>query len=208
MTSIDEIISSHLAQALRPFESPSLRPLKLSFNVHRRRDRLDFAFILSGRVPTDLDSLVLHQAREPLARKRCDELWKGTCLELFVGAADGQGYLELNMAPSGDWNIYVFDRYRTAMRPASDPLPPLVNTAVSLQGDVVEFHGSLRTSASSVPANVVRGGEVQNVLNSPGLVMGATAVLEYKTGEKEYWALAHSGEKPDFHLRESFRLIL
>jgi hypothetical protein len=36
------------------------------------------------------------------------------------------------------------------------------------------------------------------------VVLGATAVVEYRDGTKDYWALAHKGEKPDFHVRESF----
>ncbi len=29
--------------------------------------------------------------------------------------------------------------------------------------------------------------------------LGLSAVLEEKDGTKSYWALAHGGEKPDFH---------
>jgi len=29
-------------------------------------------------------------------------------------------------------------------------------------------------------------------------------VIKLKNGEKSYWALAHRGKQPDFHLRESF----
>jgi hypothetical protein len=201
----EEIISSHTAQALKPFQSASLRPLKLVFNVKRLKDRLDFVFILSSRVPTDMESLVLSDPSEPMMRKRRDELWKSTCLEIFVGSSQGAGYLELNMAPSGDWNLYAFDQYRTAMRPAQNPHPPLVKMVRSASGDAIEFHGSLKKAADSQGKNPC---DIHELLSSPGLVMGATAVLEYKTGEREYWALAHAGEKPDFHLRESFRLAL
>lgn len=200
MKSLDEILAAHAAQALRPFQTQSQRPLKLIFNIERRRHSLDFAFVLSGRIPADLQALAVPEAQEPVLRRRRDELWKNTCFEIFVGSADHPSYLEMNLSPSGDWNVYAFDKYRTAMRPASDSHPPLVRFERAQSGDVYEWHGSLRPTDA--------GGELRQLLSSPGLVMGATAVLEYKTGEREYWALVHAGQQPDFHLRESFRLPL
>jgi len=200
MKPLDEILAAHVAQALRPFQAQAQRALKLVFNVERRRHSLDFTFVLSGRRPVDLQALAMPEAQEPRLRQRRDELWKNTCFEIFVGSADEPSYIEMNLSPSGDWNVYAFDQYRTAMRPAQDPHPPLLRFERTQVGDVYEWHGSLRPADSS--------GELRQLLNSPGLVMGATAVLEYKTGEREYWALVHAGQQPDFHLRESFRLPL
>lgn len=200
MKSLDEILAAHVAQALRPFQAQAQRALKLVFNIERRRHSLDFTFVLSGRRPVDLQALAMPEAQEPRLRQRRDELWKNTCFEIFVGSTDEPSYIEMNLSPSGDWNVYAFDQYRTAMRPAQDPHPPLLRVERTQVGDVYEWHGSLRPVDSS--------GELRQLLNSPGLVMGATAVLEYKTGEREYWALVHAGRQPDFHLRESFRLPL
>lgn len=203
MSRLDEILAAHVAQALRPFHSPAQRSLKLHFNVERRRHSLDFAFVLSGRMPTDLESLVVPEPHEVLMRRRRDELWKNTCFEIFVGSAENPAYLEMNLSPSGDWNVYAFAKYRSQMRPVSDSQPPLIKVERVASGDTYEWHGSLR------PTDVVGGeGELGELLRSPGLVLGATAVLEYKSGEREYWALAHAGGQPDFHLRESFRLPL
>ncbi len=206
MKILDTIIAAHRAQALRPFQSPALRPLKLVFNIERLRDRLDFSFVLSGRVPADIESLVVPDMREPLLRKRQDELWKSTCLEVFVASVERHSYLEMNLSPSGDWNLYAFDKYRAGMRPASDPHPPMLKMEPSASGDTLAWHGALRIQEFGGHANLE--GELSEILASPGLVIGATAVLEYKSGEREYWALAHAGTQPDFHLRESFRLPL
>jgi hypothetical protein len=32
-------------------------------------------------------------------------------------------------------------------------------------------------------------------------MMGVTAVMNLQAGQMEYWALQHSGKKPDFHRR-------
>jgi hypothetical protein len=203
MRASDEILSHHLAQALRPFGmdappgSGPERRVRLIFSVHRLRNRIDFNFILSGRVAADLAKIVIPDVLGSGDRRRRDELWKSTCLEVFIGRADRSSYLELNLSPSGDWNLYAFEKYRAGMRAATLPMPPLTRVERAVSGDMIAWHGSLSG-----------GAELDELLVSPGLVMNATAVLEYRSGEQEYWALAHAGEKPDFHHRESFRLSL
>src|SRR5580692_817066 len=58
--------------------------------------------------------------RVPLsgAGGRADALWKHTCFEAFVAAADAPGYHEFNFSPSFDWAIYRFSAYREGMSPA------------------------------------------------------------------------------------------
>ena len=128
--------------------------------------------------------------------RRRDEIWQSTCLEVFVGRVDRDAYFELNLCPSGDWNIYAFDKYRSGMRPADQIEAPLIRIDRELGGDVLAWQGRLR------------GGGFRDLLSAPGLVMNATAVMEYRTGAREFWALAHPGEKPDFHLRAGFCLAL
>lgn len=201
MRSFSEILSHHPAQALRPFTERSLAPhLKLLFSVFRNKSGLDFNFTLTGRVPNDLAQLVIPPLAEANVRRRRDELWNHTCLEIFVGDAASSTYVELNLSPSGDWNVYGFDGYRLGMRPLSDAHAPLARMEVAHSGDSMTWHAHLRASAASGP--------IEALLGARALVLGAASVLEYQTGEREYWALVHSGEKPDFHLRESFRLPL
>jgi hypothetical protein len=201
----------HSLQILKPFEdSKALRHLKLSFAVRKFRDRLDFDFVLTGRSPVDIATVVLpgvglgflSQAGSSIKSvERRHELWKSTCLEVFFGPVDQSSYFELNLAPSGDWNVYQFDAYRTGFREHPGLNLTLKKTTQSQNGDSVTWHLSLEGRAMS-------GDDPLKVLLTQGLVMGASAVMEYTSGEKEYWALIHAGPKPDFHLRESFRLIL
>lgn len=188
-----------MTHALHPF-AESLRHLKTTVTVERKPHGLDFSFVLMGARPVDLGEVVLRPLLDPRSRSRRDEIWKGTCLELFVGPSDGRNYVELNLCPSGDWNAYAFDNYRQGMRQLEDVEPPLVSHSTSPIGDHHIWTARLSSNQT--------GGELERILASPSLVLSATAVIEYQDGVREYWALTHSGEKPDFHIRESFRLAL
>src|SRR5574341_2585937 len=89
---------------------------------------LAFIYVLKG----DLDRL---RIPPPGPRRRTDELWRHTCFEAFVGVKGVAAYREFNFAPSGEWAVYAFQRYRTdgqfvdegpapqiAMRATSDSL--------------------------------------------------------------------------------------
>ena len=188
--------------SLRPFPThqPSEPRFKLNFNVSRSPSGLDFSFGLVAQTPADLDAIVIPERASSPDRK--DELWKSTCLEIFFGPEGGREYLEMNLCPSGNWNLYSFRSYREGMKLAEDGHAPLVTIEKSPRGDEKTWVGRLRLHPDLAPA------ELAATLASRSLVMGATAVIEYKNGHREYWAIAHAGEKPDFHLRESFRLIL
>lgn len=41
-----------------------------------------------------------------------------------------------------------------------------------------------------------------------GLQIGLAAVLEHDDGALSHWALQHSTERPDFHVRDSFAVHL
>jgi hypothetical protein len=192
----------HAALGLHPFaETEASRRLKLSFSVGRTASEIRFSFVLSGGRPVDVANLVLPGRSADGVVRRRDELWKSTCFEVFVGPVDDHSYLELNLCPSGDWNVYAFDAYRSGMRPAGDARAPSVAFEASSSGDHLIW-------TSTMAATGALAGEVGEMLASPALVLSATAVLEYQSGEREYWALVHAGEKPDFHLRESFRVAL
>ncbi len=196
------ILSRHGGQSLRPFaETPDSSSLKLLFGIERKTTCLDFSFHLTGRGGADLEKLVIPASKPIEDRVRRDELWKNTCLEIFVGAAGKTSYLELNLCPSGDWNVYAFDDYRVGMRTVAGVASPLVKHEASLNKD--SFTWTARLAAEALP-----NPEVEALLASRDLVMGVTAVLEYRSGVREYWALWHAGTKPDFHLRESFKLAL
>jgi hypothetical protein len=84
----------------------------------RQAGRLELSWRLAG----DLDALVLPDPSE--TRRRCDGLWQTTCLEAFWGFAGQDAYWELNLAPSGDWNLYRLNHYRGPLAPVALAAPP------------------------------------------------------------------------------------
>ncbi|RVQ69092.1 DOMON-like domain-containing protein [Croceicoccus ponticola] len=112
-------------------------------------------------------------------RGRQDELWQTTCFELFAKNDDGT-YREFNFATSGRWAIYDFDGYRAGMR---DFDPTAIPEIVAQSGD------RLLTVNVTLSAQDLAG----------FTMAGFSVVLEEQGGQKSFWALAHTGEKPDFH---------
>jgi hypothetical protein len=114
-------------------------------------------------------------------RGRADELWRTTCFELFLRPEGGEGYVELNLSPSERWAAYDFSGYREGMagRPASrEP------------DCTMRLGSSFAIFDAAIPRDVL-----------PALPAAANfaAVIEEEGGAISYWALAHPGEKPDFH---------
>jgi hypothetical protein len=137
--------------------------------------RLAVSFTLSGVVGD-----VLMPAEEPSGR--ADGLWRSTCFEVFI-AAEGEGYLEFNLAPTTQWAAYRFDGYRAGMRPLEVADPAISSYSTP---DRVELWAELRID------------EVAELEGRPWRV-GVSAVIEDTAGAISYWALTHPGDKPDFH---------
>jgi hypothetical protein len=133
--------------------------------------------------------LLLLPPADPAARR--DGLWRHTCLEAFVAAAERPSYWEINLAPSGDWALYRFEGYRLGqIAPAREP--PWFTVIRSGGGLTLQLRWPL-------PAELVEARE---------LALAVTAVLEQPGGRFSYWALHHPGPEPDFHHRDGFLLEL
>lgn len=184
------------AVPLRPFGEGLTNPFSFEVRVRRDGAAVMAEFRLKAPGPDDLLNLEVPRLKPLSERSRRDELWRHTCLELFIAPVGGSGYLELNIAPSGDWNLYAFDSYRAGMRDAA------VNEAPTLEF----FKQSDREWLWRVSLNLEN--EPMDVALRGLLAVGATAVLEYRDGRREYWAIDHRGDKPDFHLRQSFTIAL
>jgi hypothetical protein len=126
------------------------------------------------------------------AEQRADELWKSTCFEVFWQFKDQQ-YLELNVSPDGRWNLYQFDKYREGMRSFESI------EFIQFKTQRLAHHYEL-VVIMNIPDSILQDG----LLNSQ---ISATAVLS-NGKENEYWAVLHAGQKPDFHLQESFVIPL
>jgi hypothetical protein len=169
-------------------QTPAARPARLTADARRvSATVLRCDFVLQA----DLTRLALPAWR---AGERRDELWRHTCFEVFVSAAEGSGYCEFNLYPGGDWAAYQFADYRRGMTPA-----PL-RTAPAVQVDA--HPGRLALSATLELDGLAALGR------APQLRLALAAVLEDEQGALSYWALMHPPGRPDFHHRAGFALEL
>lgn len=127
----------------------------------------------------------------PCSPTACDGLWQHTCCEAFIAEGGGAAYRECNFSPSGAWAAYRFSGYRERDPDYRAPLAPEIEVQEKENG----FMLAARLSHCLLPADArVR--------------LGLSVVLEMLDGSKAYWALAHVASQPDFHLRDSFSLVL
>jgi hypothetical protein len=147
---------------------------------------LRLRFVVGG----DIDRILWPQ---PVATSRADELWKHTCFEAFLRYGEGEGYLEFNLSPSGEWAAYAFDGYRSGMKTqAGIELRDLFRDP---DDGRYEYEATLDLDRLAPPAD------------RPWR-LGLSAVIEEASGTKSYWALAHPEGKPDFHHIDGFVLDL
>lgn len=141
---------------------------------------------------------------DPRPVARVDGLWHHTCCEAFVAAAGSPAYREFNLSPSGQWAVYDFSGYRlpapSLPGPQSGPVPSIHRRSAP---DALEFDVVLPAAWLPEAADT--------------LELGLCMVVEERTaraaGDEDlpthsYWALRHTGERPDFHRRDSFALSL
>ena len=120
--------------------------------------------------------------------QRLTGLWETTCFECFFGAVGQEQYWEINLSPSGDWNVFQLDGYREPLRAeqAIETLPFWVKR----DGDRITIEMTLDIQKLGLCRDTIE--------------LSVTSVLQETTGDISYWAFAHTGVEPDFHLRNSF----
>lgn len=121
------------------------------------------------------------------APERADGLWQRTCCELFLSEPGVESYQEFNFSPSGAWAAYAFARYRER---AADEAVLGPRILLRHNAGTLELVARIRLGADR------------------RLMFGISVVIEETDGALSYWALAHPGERPDFHDRRSFTLEL
>jgi hypothetical protein len=166
---------------LVPFGKEKRPPFKVKGKVKRESGLLSVSFSLSG----DLSQIVLPtQSRVP---GRKDRLWEETCFEFFLSLKGSVKYWEFNLSPSKDWNVYRFSSYRRDMQDEKN---------FKILPFKVKRNGSAFSLSLSVDLDqIIQRGEP--------IELAVSTVIKTKEGQS-YWALAHPGPKPDFHLREAF----
>lgn len=145
-------------------------------------------FNLEGPV----EQLILPEMQTALRRK--DELWKSTCFEAFLSydQTPNSPYFEFNFSSEGGWNLYQLDSCRTGLRPLDLQTSPSIHCNKDLQS----FELSAKTTWNPPPAK-----------SATNLAFASlNVILESKSGEKSFWALAHCSPQPDFHNKQSFKI--
>ena len=159
-----------------PAMPPSVR-FGLWVNAEYSGDFGDMATLnLWYSVKAPLDRFVIAGSDAPGRR---DELWRTTCFEAFLRPEGEADYAEFNFAPSGDWAAYDFESYRSGRSALELSSPPYIR----LEDNLTWF---------SLGATIA-------LPSRQRWNLGLAAVIEEADGTKSFWALAHGGDKPDFH---------
>jgi len=171
--------------SLMPFPSARLLPhIEITGGIVRRLNTLSLRYTLLG----PLGELTIPAQADRPGRK--NGLWEETCFELFLGEKKSDHYLEFNLSPSGNWNVYRFTSYREGMieEPAFASLP---------------FHIEVRQDSLTLSLEF---GLDRIVPVGKALEVAISAVVKTIAGGVSYWALVHPGPQPDFHRRDGFIL--
>jgi len=169
------------SQVLHSFQEPHALSLQLTGALSQSRTALQVQYSLSGQI----DQVLLSALKSIPCRR--DNLWQTTCFELFFAVQGSPQYWEVNLAPSGDWNVYTFTGYRQGMKEekAITSLP----CGQSCSTDRYQLVVDVPLAALVAP--------------NQSLELALCAVLEIN-GQRHFYALTHHGSQPDFHARESF----
>lgn len=124
-------------------------------------------------------------------------LWNGNVVELFLGNPDNGRYLEVHLAPTGQWWACVFTAVRVREIESGRPLPL----------SVVQHHrdkaGKRWQSSLQVPASVIC--QLLGARDFMRLHANLTAICRPLTGQPCFFSLAPlPGAKPDFHQPEAW----
>jgi len=159
--------------------------------IHVRLRRTNAELELNFQLEGNISRLCL---LPPSGHQDRVELWRRTCFEVFVGVEGQAAYHEFNFAPSRQWRAHAFRAYR-------DPVP-LTNQFRALTVATMATSERLKLGARLVLA------DLSPVHSHAPLRLGLSAVIERVDRLLSFWALYHSGAKPDFHHPDAFALRL
>jgi hypothetical protein len=97
------------------------------------------------------------------------------------------------MSPSGNWNVYAMDAYRQ------------VNMREEVAFTQLPFEFKKTNDEVTLDITV----DLNPIIQPDTILeLGVTIIIQTNAGNESYWALAHPGQKADFHLRDSFILVV
>jgi hypothetical protein len=190
MTTTTTSRNPHTPFELIPFEQELQGKLSVQGSLSLTGGQLRIQYILSQHANA-AENPVIWPPNNPSARRR-DGLWQSTCLELFISTPTSQSYWEYNFCPSGDWNIYQFNGYRSGLEEQPGSNQPTMSN--SQESDRFAL-----TVVTQLP---------EPLMNQHELSLGITAVVVQRSGRNSHWALHHGGGEADFHRRDGLRLHL
>lgn len=173
--------------SLVPFDPSNCPAIAIAGRISRQNNLLALHYSLTG----DVESIMVPPAFGQPSRKH--DLWKATCFELFLARKDQPQYWEVNLSPSGDWNVYRMDSYRRIGFKEETRLQQL-----QMQARKEKHRFTLGTHVDLNPI----------FSQDEPLQASITAIIQSIDGTETYWALNHTGPQADFHLRQSFILEL
>ena len=150
------------------------------------QDYLAVSFRLYG----DISQVIIPEQKDIPTRKY--DLWEQTCFELFLKHHNNNWYLEFNLAPSGDWNCFYLLDYRNNCGEYGSVKEIPIETQ---QGHDYCLRGKIRLN--EIPFT-------RDEFFTSKMLVGASSVLLKKDQQKEFLAITHLKDRPDFHDFDSF----
>lgn len=173
--------------ALIPFPDSHIPELMITGGIAREQNLLTVQYFLTG----DLENVLFPEPAFLPGRR--DDLWRHTCFEFFMAITDQPQYWEFNLSPSGDWNVFRMEAYRSVGFQQEELIREM---RLEISRELNRFRMDAAVDLSAILESKL---EIQ---------AGVTSVIETQDGHETFWALAHPGPHADFHLRESFILAL
>jgi hypothetical protein len=173
----------HFSETLSPHpEDPkNFSPVSVSFALRGSVIQLHF----------DLNS---NGAIEDLASPNPLELWKGSCLELFLKHKDC--YWEWNFSLTGQGRLYVFDSWR--QRVDSSPHNPT---------GLLEFKKQANSYALHLDPGFVSPLLRQQLLVAPQSLFVKICCIRLTKNGYGHFCANHPEGPPNFHCQEAFRTL-
>jgi hypothetical protein len=165
--------------------------------IHGSIERRGTQLIVEFRLPLGHG---IHWPNTDSLAERRSGLWESTCFECFIGLADADTYIEANISPAGQWQAFEFETYRAVALPS----PKVLVSGQSMTDTETSPHTN---NNDPFQMNCTIDVEHPSFVTSDWHIAPAT-VLEDRQGRLHYYALSHSGERPDFHLAATRTLLL
>lgn len=172
---------------LLPFRDDITFSYNLEAGASIDDNEVTFTYLLSG----DFSKVILNDTNCRHERKW--DLWEKTCFEAFLKHKDFPWYIEFNFAPTSEWNCFYVKNYRE-----NDGEYNSV-TSVKIKGNIEKDRCVLSASVGLQQLQVFR----RDDFDSGNINLGLTAVIE-ESAEKQYFAIKHTANDPDFHAIDSF----